>query len=51
MSAPDYLPREQLRAVQLQRLQSVVARAYDRVPLFRTRMDERGLTPASIASL
>jgi phenylacetate-CoA ligase len=51
VSAPDYLPREQLRAVQLQRLQSVVARAYDHVALFRTRMDERGLTPASIASL
>ncbi len=51
VSAPDYLPREQLSGVQLQRLQSVVARAYDRVALFRSRMDERGLTPASIASL
>ena len=51
ISAPDYLPRTQLEAVQLQRLKSVVARAYDRVALFRSRMDERGLTPASIGSL
>ncbi len=28
-SAPDYLPRQQLEAVQLQRLRAVVARAYD----------------------
>ena len=51
VSAPDYLPREQLRAVQLQRLQSVVSRAYDHVALFRQRLDDRGLTPASIAAL
>jgi phenylacetate-CoA ligase len=51
VSAPDYLPREQLSGIQLQRLQSVVARAYDRVGLYRSRMEERGLTPASIASL
>jgi len=51
VSAPDYLPRPQLEGVQLQRLQSVVTRAYDRVALYRTRMDERGLTPVSIASL
>jgi phenylacetate-CoA ligase len=51
VSAPDYLPRPQLEGVQLQRLQSVVTRAYDRVALLRSRMEERGLTPASIASL
>ena len=50
-SAPDYLPRVQLRDVQLQRLRAVVTRAYDRVPLFRSRMDERGLSPASILAL
>jgi phenylacetate-CoA ligase len=48
---PDYLPRPQLVALQLQRLQSVVSRAYERVPLFRSRMDERKLTPAAIRSL
>jgi phenylacetate-CoA ligase len=51
VSAPDYLPREQLTAIQLQRLQSVVSRAYQNVALMRSRMDERGLTPASIATL
>ncbi len=51
ISAPDYLPREQLQKIQLQRLQSVVGRAYDRVPLTHSRMDERGLTPASVGSL
>jgi phenylacetate-CoA ligase len=48
---PDYLPRRQLEAIQLQRLQSVVARVYERVPLLRSRLDDRQLTPASIASL
>jgi Coenzyme F390 synthetase len=51
VSTPDYLPRRQLAAIQLQRLQSVVARAYDRVPLFKSRMAERKLSPASIGSL
>jgi phenylacetate-CoA ligase len=51
VSTPDYLPRETLVAVQLQRLQSVVTLAYDKVPLFRRRMDDRHLTPASIESL
>jgi phenylacetate-CoA ligase len=51
VSMPDYLPRPQLLALQLQRLQSVVSRAYERVPLFRSRMDERKLTPAAIRSL
>ncbi|MFL5298731.1 MAG: phenylacetate--CoA ligase family protein [Anaeromyxobacteraceae bacterium] len=50
-SAPDYLPVAQLRAIQLQRLQSVVARAYERVPLFRGRMEERRLQPSSVRGL
>jgi phenylacetate-CoA ligase len=51
ISAPDYLPRPQLAGIQLQRLQSVVTRAYERVPLFHSRLQERGLKPASIGSL
>ncbi len=50
-SAPDFLPIPQLRDVQLRRLRAVVARAYDRVRLFRQRMAERGLTPAAIQAL
>lgn len=48
VSAPDFLPVEQLRAVQLHRLQTIVKRAYDRVELYRTRMDERGVKPQDI---
>ncbi|EHQ52984.1 MULTISPECIES: phenylacetate--CoA ligase family protein [Ectothiorhodospira] len=50
-SAPDYLPVERLREVQLRRLRAVVTRAYDNVDLFRSRMRERGLTPADIRTL
>jgi phenylacetate-CoA ligase len=50
-SVPDYTPLEELRALQLQRLQTVVARAWQHVQLFRERMDERGLKPEDIRSL
>jgi phenylacetate-CoA ligase len=51
ISAPDFLPLSDLRATQLLRLQRMVQRAYDRVPLFRRRMDDRDLTPADVRSL
>ena len=51
VSAPDYLPAAQLRELQLRRLKAVVERAYEHVPLFRERMNERDLTPARIESL
>ena len=50
-SAPDYLPLPQLRDLQLQRLRAIAARAYDRVDLFRKRMDERGVKPGDLKSL
>ena len=50
-SVPDYLPLDELRALQLQRLQAVVARSWEHVELFRARMDERGLVPGDIRSL
>ena len=50
-SAPDYLPPSHLRQLQLQRLQGVVTRAFERVPLFRSRMEERGLAPDVVRSL
>jgi phenylacetate-CoA ligase len=49
-SAPDYTPIEQLRELQLRRLQAVVARAWQQVELFRARMEERGLAPEDIHS-
>jgi phenylacetate-CoA ligase len=51
VSAPDFLPREQLRGLQLQRLQAIVQRAYDHVPLFHQRMEAAGLTPQDLRSL
>ena len=50
-SAPDFVPVPLLRKLQLERLQAIVGRAYDRVELFRKRLGERGLTPADIRSL
>jgi len=50
-SAVDFLPPPQLRELQLTRLQFIVRRAYDRVALFRQRMDERGLTPEDVRGL
>ncbi|MGA2750633.1 MAG: phenylacetate--CoA ligase [Verrucomicrobiota bacterium] len=51
VSAPDFLPPEQLHDLQLRRIQEIVQRAYERVALFRKRMDERGLTPPDVQSL
>jgi phenylacetate-CoA ligase len=50
-SAPDFLPEPLLKEVQLRRLKAVVSRAYDKVALFRERIEARGLTPASIERL
>jgi phenylacetate-CoA ligase len=50
-SAPDYLPHAQLAELQLSRLRHTVTRAYDRVPLFRARMDEAGVAPDHIRTL
>ncbi len=50
-SAPDFLPADQRRALQLHRLRSVVKRAYEHVDLFRARMKERGLEPDAVRTL
>jgi phenylacetate-CoA ligase len=50
-SVLDYTPLPELRALQLLRLQAVVARAWEHVDLFRSRMDERGLVPEDIRSV
>jgi phenylacetate-CoA ligase len=50
-SVPDYTPLSELRALQLQRVRAVVARAWDHIELFRSRMDERGLVPEDIRIL
>ncbi len=50
-SAPDYLPEPQLRELQLTRLQAIVTRAYERVPLFRERCEQRGVQPSDLRQL
>jgi phenylacetate-CoA ligase len=50
-SATDFLPLPQLRDIQLTRLKVIVQRAYDRVALFRQRMEARKLTPADLRAL
>jgi phenylacetate-CoA ligase len=50
-SALDFVPRRELEQLQLKRLQTVVALSYQNVPLFRSRMEERGLAPEDILSL
>jgi phenylacetate-CoA ligase len=51
VSAPDYVPAPLLRELQLSRLKSVVTRAWERVPLYRTRMERHRLTPDDVRSL
>ena len=50
-SAVDFLPREQLTAMQLHRLRVTIGRAYEHVSLFRERMDAKGVKPADIRIL
>lgn len=47
----ETMPREQLKALQLERLQKQIAHTYERVECFRNRMDEKGLKPEDIQSL
>jgi len=50
---PEYecMDRNELHALQLRRLQMSVAWVYDRVPYYRTQLDERGIKPRDIRSL
>jgi phenylacetate-CoA ligase len=50
-SAPDYLPESVLRELQLRRLQSVVGRCFENVPLFRQRMGTAQLRPEDVRAL
>jgi phenylacetate-CoA ligase len=51
ISAPDYIPVAQMQDLQLARLRTVVQRAYTSVPLFRQRMEARGLRPEHVRGL
>ena len=45
------MPRDALRALQLQRLKTTLRRAYARVPHHRKRFDEAGVRPESLRAL
>ena len=47
----ETLPREDLEALQLRRLQDLCARVYANVPFYRKRFEENGIAPADIKSL
>ena len=50
-SAMDFLPVQQLRRLQSQRLSEIVKLAYENVPLHRGRMDKLGVKPSDIKSI
>lgn len=51
ISNPDYMPVEELRALQLGKLQKIIAYEYERVALFRRRCDETGVKPRDLVAL
>ena len=51
ISAMDFIPQEQLHSLQLARLREMVELAYANVPLFKARLDERGIKPEDIRKL
>lgn len=49
--AVQTMPRDELEALQLARLQHVAGVLYARVPFYRARMDALGVTPADVRTL
>ena len=47
----ETLSRQELEAIQLDKLQKVVARVYEKVPYYKAKMDDAGIKPADIKSL
>ena len=44
----ETMPREQIKALQSERLVKQVRRVYDSVPYYRAKMDAKGVTPDDI---
>ncbi len=47
----DQMPRSELRALQLKKLQTLIPYEYEHVALFRRRCDEKGVKPRDLATL
>ena len=43
--------RDEMKKLQLKRLQDVVKRAYENVPYYKKRFDEEGIKPEDIKTL
>ena len=50
-SKEETLPREEIEALQLERLQETVNRVYAKVPAYAKKMDEAGIKPEDIKTL
>ena len=50
-SKQETLSREEMNALQLERLKETVARVYEKVEPYRKKMDEAGIKPEDIKSL
>ena len=50
-SKEETLSRQEIEAIQLERLQETVSRVYDKVPAYRAKMDEKGVRPQDIKTL
>ncbi len=49
--AIETMGREDMRALQLQKLQAITKHVYDHVPFYKAKMDARGVKPADIRQL
>ena len=49
--AIETMERSEMEALQLKRLQETVAYVYERVPMYRDRLDEMGVKPSDIKTL
>lgn len=50
-SKEETMPREQIEAIQLERLKATVQQNWDKVPAYRKKMEEAGVKPEDIQSL
>ena len=50
-SKEETLPREEIEAIQLERLKETVKRVYEKVPPYRKKMDDAGVKPEDVKSL
>ena len=50
-SKEETLPREEIEKIQLDRLKETVSRVYEKVPAYRSKMEDEGIRPDDIQSL